>query len=1169
MIVKERDQTPDAGVEVLGTPRGSVVTFCEDDSLQHGKSRETEAATGSIDDARGAKEEEEAPSPISNFRGNEPRDGNSTVDSDDLPASSPPLLPELPEDDTFSRSRDEPATYDSFPGWNKRIDAEIEEAKKASSSVISDPTGLDERMDRILQGALTATRNYIDPRDRLRTTNELIGLASVEINPRFEDYDDGDSERRPGHPAYLQSLQDEEMPVSSDFLPMPFSDDDQSSCSDDRMRLGPQQPAHENQTDNSNLLESIKGTRGAENGISDGVSPPYTQSNEVARRVERIEGDEKKDGHVSSRKASFSSNLRDRLEKDDIRMVRSLSMTESDVGSVDGLPSAVRSRLQDETHREMILKSLDGIQDPPGEKEGNRNIQFSSEQPVQAAEGSETSFRGWPFNLIWPGGNDRDGGRATRGRLWGDQHDDTFALLGCADIIHHREERPPVATSLIRVSNEPPPPAFAETIRRAEVDPRMQDWIDRQFVLRDLPPEDGNFYLGTSRIVVVHEIHRGDWTWCTAWSPDGKFLALATENHRISVVDASSSTVWRIQHDQKLTGSIKNDSTRSIRSIAWGEKYIAISGTGTAVALLAPLAPYSLLHEISETGFVGDLDWRPDSSILAIASRLKKAMIVRVETCIDSAGREQIKSELIHSIECNNWVNCVAFSPGGNCLAVGDAGGTVSVYNYTEMPNETVSIDLIKSFAAEDSILDIEWSPEGKYLYAGGEDFKISIIDTNYWEVVHKQDRQRWVQCIAASHGGTHMAVGGDSSEISLLDVNCGWESTMGIELKGLVPLSAAWHPKDQYLALTGQSDSVLVVETTNARHVSGHHLHSVSPVLAVEFSPDGRMAVVGNKSGIVTFFSLTGSTFETAYELVVLASNGISTAWSANGQFIVVGSEDVLTIVGRGPTTYAHIQQSPPKTSGFSIRKVLRDFGAINAVAVDSQSHYVAVSGKKTWILDSTSNFAVVLEWGNGTCLANSWSPDGCWLATIGTKRMLTVYQTGDSRVERWQPIFRLDCNANGRALAWGPIIRSGLLYLAFGGDSNEITIMEIRAFEGTWETVLRIPRDGPINALDWTSDGLLAAAIGNGTVTIVDLSYLQSGVAVNEMDYNWQRQALTCFTELRRNRGRNSMSAVRWIPSAPGSDSLLAVGGTDGEIEIVDLTERKRCRGYNQSAD
>ena len=127
-----------------------------------------------------------------------------------------------------------------------------------------------------------------------------------------------------------------------------------------------------------------------------------------------------------------------------------------------------------------------------------------------------------------------------------------------------------------------------------------------------------------------------------------------------------------------------------------------------------------------------------------------------------------------------------------------------------------------------------------------------------------------------------------------------------------------------------------------------------------------------------------------------------------------------------------------------------------------------------------------------------------------------------------------------------------------------QQTTCSLLTTTERSWETVVCIPREGIIHDLDWNSEGLVAAAIGNGTVAIMDLSYLQAGWAVNEMDYNWQRQALTCLTEIRRNRGKNSMQTVRWIPSAPGSDSLLAVGGTDGELEIVDLTERTRCSGF-----
>lgn len=363
---------------------------------------------------------------------------------------------------------------------------------------------------------------------------------------------------------------------------------------------------------------------------------------------------------------------------------------------------------------------------------------------------------------------------------------------------------------------------------------------------------------------------------------------------------------------------------------------------------------------------------------------------------------------------------------------------------------------------------------------------------------------------------------------------------------------------------MTGQDNSILAVETTNARHVKGHHLHSISPIRVIEFSPDGRMAIIGNESGIVTFYSLSDTTFITAYEIVIPLSSKVCVQWSFNGMFVVVGCSSSCIIVWR-KRNKRQGKKNPPNASGFSIKKAINDFGPINAVAIESQSNYVAISGNVTRILDVKEDFATVKEWKKGPYYANAWSPDGRWLAMMGREKCLTIYDTSSKSAARWKAIFSMKCDFVGRSLAWGPLlIASGLLYLAYGGESNVIYVMEIRTIEGTWETVLSIPRDASINALDWSIDGLLAAGIGNGTVSIVDLAYLQSGVAVNEMDPSWQRQALTCFTEIRRNRGDNAIKSLRWLPAAPGSDRLLAVGGTDGEVEIVDLTERRRCKGY-----
>ncbi|KAL7576688.1 hypothetical protein ACA910_005613 [Epithemia clementina (nom. ined.)] len=957
----------------------------------------------------------------------------------------------------------------------------------------------------------------------------------------------------------------------------------------------------------------------------------------------------------------------------ELRLMRSYSMTESDVGSIDGLPSGVQTTLLKEGEgRARLLQKLDGVSDrsllqqqkikqapppplialpppqpappPPPPQPAQTphtpprhlaHLEHRTDSPSSALS-QPSCFRSIGLSCLWPdvygddlGVEDDVGVEDVKSRsshgysnvqrppnhpvverrsaYWDEKADEAFELFGhCSAIVNRRRaDQVPMTSSLVRVAGDVPPPSYAEAIRANEIDPRLQAWVNSHYTMQMAPPNDGTYDLGRSRTVIVHEIARGDWTWCTAWSPKGDRLAVATENHHLAVIETTASTVWRVRHDRRLKGPAAGDTTHSIRSLAWGKNFIAAGGTGNAVSILSPVEPYDVLHLIKGTGFVGSLDWKDNSNVLAIGSRSKKLMIVRVRSSEDG---EQVESEILYQAEFDNWVNRVAFGPTGSFLAAGLATGVLSVFNVREVVIEDekpqqqqqqeleiksigsgtssraaalLDVSLVKEFQLDDSVLALDWSPDGRWLYAGGEDYHICVIETTYWEIVHRIPRERWVQCIASSGSGTHVAVGGVSSEISLLDVRNGWDSVMGIELKGLVPLSASWHPKDQALALTGQNNSVLVVETTNARHVKGHHLHSVSPIISVCFSPDGRTAVIGNEAGVVTFFSLSGSTFESTYELVVVLNERLSVDWSSNGLFAVIGSKDSLIIVGpntRSPSFASTWRKHLSPTNGagrqlqsitavFSIQRVIRNIGETHGVAIGPRSRYIAVAGgDRTRVFDATKSFSLVKSWKTGVTLATAWSPDGQWLASIGTGKVLGIYDTSDLRVSKWRSVFSLKCDFNGYALAWAPHTVNGLLYLAYGGSSKIIYIMEMRTLEGTttWETVLRIPRDGQIRDLDWGTNGLLAAGIDNGTVSIIDLAYLLSGIAVNEKDYNWQRQALTCYTEIRRNRGNNSIQAVRWIPSAPGSDSLIAVGGTDGEMEIVDLTERRRCRGY-----
>jgi hypothetical protein len=387
----------------------------------------------------------------------------------------------------------------------------------------------------------------------------------------------------------------------------------------------------------SSVQQNIEGLTSEETRIGMGAFQPR-------------HSDEKKESLTDEdpdpvRRARFATDQGDENSHfEDLRILKSLSMTESDVDSLDGLPSTLQSRYK-ESHVPIanILQRLDGfdskdssnptnsatksiIEEPPNISYNPRLLQEKLKMAEPDPEPQPaTSTMGWPWNLFFgtetdTTGPDRGG---TKRMSWKDA-DDTLGLLGCA-AVRHREERPPaVASSLIRVLSDPPLPSYAEAIHSTKADPRMQAWVEAQQTPQEKPPSDGSYYLGKSRTVIVHEIVRGNWTWCTAWSPNGDQLAVATENHHLAVIDTTASTVWRVRHDQRINGPFKNDTTHSIRAIAWGLHFIAIGGTGNAVSILSPKEPFLVLHTIRCTGFVGSLDWKVDSNILAIASRLGK-----------------------------------------------------------------------------------------------------------------------------------------------------------------------------------------------------------------------------------------------------------------------------------------------------------------------------------------------------------------------------------------------------------------------------------------------------------------------------------------------------------------------------------------------------------------
>lgn len=673
----------------------------------------------------------------------------------------------------------------------------------------------------------------------------------------------------------------------------------------------------------------------------------------------------------------------------------------------------------------------------------------------------------------------------------------------------------------------------------------------------------GQYELHSSETIITHNLNRGNWTWKTEWSPDGNYLAMATENHGLAIVDArSSASVWKVIHDNR-NGKVMNDTTQSIRAIAWGGTFIALGGTGDAVSIVQPCISsvdgtiqhsFEIVHVITETGFVGALCWLKSSNILAIGNRDDQCLIADVRRGLDGV----ITSTILHTIERSDWVSALQFSHGGTKLAIGDRSGLLSVYFFVFFRHgEAPALSPLKDFPLGDSILDIQWSPDGKFIYSGGEDYSITIIDTVKYTVQRKIGRDRWVTFLAPSHGGTHLAAGGGSRQVSLLDVNMSWGEATSLRVNSGMPLHATWHPTDEYLAICGQFNDVVVYETSKRRLSKGKCFRSTSSLLAVQFSPDGNLLAVGNEQGLVTIFDISTSDFVTLYETVVGVGCEMSIEWSPNGDYIAIACGRTFVLLDTFHRGKEGIH--PLSNTRFLVRKILHSGASFTTVAFSPSSQFLALSSDQMRVLDLENGCCCARVLHQCNALSCAWSEDSSIFATVCGMSTLSIYDVTSSSPENWKQLLAISFKSAINSLCWGPSVTKGLYYLAFGGENETMAVLEIRSHEKIWETVIQVPCHSKINVLRWHSSGMLCIGNEDGTVSVIELSYLKSGKTVCEMSYNWQRQGIISTTKLTRNFGRNSITSLCWLPHSSQTDKIhLAVAGSDGIFELVDFSDQ-----------
>jgi len=234
-------------------------------------------------------------------------------------------------------------------------------------------------------------------------------------------------------------------------------------------------------------------------------------------------------------------------------------------------------------------------------------------------------------------------------------------------------------------------------------------------------------------------------------------------------------------------------------------------------------------------------------------------------------------------------VSCIAFSPDGKWMVVGEA--------FTKAEIFTGRIELLDTGAGREvrglathhwEVESVALSRDGKWLVSSNWDRKVRVLEFPSGKQVRDFESASKPRCVAISLDSKAIASGGMDSTVTL------WDREGGRVLHRLTGhsggiLSISFSPDGQHLASASADGSARIWNVSMGESLytlSGH----VGAVLAAVFSPDGKFVVSGGADGTLRFWEAA-----TGQNLKTLGAHSAvwQVAFSSDGKYLAAGYAD------------------------------------------------------------------------------------------------------------------------------------------------------------------------------------------------------------------------------------------------------------------------------------